>query len=98
MAKWVARRIRRVHMSVIGSTQTAGRPRATSTGKNRNQESRVRPGCQVTGGLKGGKSAFAHPEAETATKRQNLKRPESDGQNQIEKAETEAERGILPGG
>ena len=92
MAKWVARRIRRVHMSAIGSTQTAGRPRATAprrakTGIRKRESGRV---AKKSAGLGSGKFPFRHPEAETATARQNLKRPESDGQNQIEKAETEA--------
>ena len=100
MAKWVARRIRRVHMSAIGSTQTAGRPRATAPRRAktgiRNRESGRAAKMQETGGTE--ENPLSDPEAETATARQNLKRPESDGQNQIEKAEAEAERGILPGG
>ena len=52
--------------------QMAGRPGyRPSTGKNRNQETRVRPGCQEIGG-RSGKSPFRHQEAETATARDRI--------------------------
>ena len=62
----------------------AGRPGyRPSTGKNRNQETRVRPGCQEIGGPSG-KSRFRHLPEKTAVKfADNVGAPEETG-----KAET----------
>ena len=120
MAKWVARRIQRVHMSVIGSTQTAGRPRATApprrakTGIRKRESGRVakKPAGKAENLQSGIRRQ--NPQPATESEKARIGRSESDregrnrklqarnparrlsawkgdGQNQIEKAETEKE-------